>query len=128
MPRGGPRPNSGRKRGSFTVKTSLIAQQAAALGITPNEVQLATMRLLWAEANKGEKPDLALAERACAIAKDVAPYVHPRISPLNDPESKRAGDTIYNITMNMPTPAVGEDRSYRDARVIEHQPAGTEQR
>jgi phage terminase small subunit len=38
-----------------------------------------------------------------------------------DPEGKRGGDT-YNIVMNMPAPAVGEDRSYRDGPVIEHDP------
>jgi hypothetical protein len=78
--RGGRRPGAGRKPGSLTKKTREIAEQAAAEGITPLELQLATMRALWAEANAGDNLDLEKAERAAAIAKDAAPYVHPRLS------------------------------------------------
>ncbi|MGO8867340.1 MAG: hypothetical protein ACLQME_12630 [Alphaproteobacteria bacterium] len=42
-----------------------------AAGITPLEVMLKTMRMFW---RKGER------EKAAAIAKDAAPYVHPRLS------------------------------------------------
>ena len=38
------------------------------------------MRALWAEATKGDTLDLEKATEACAIAKDAAPYIHPRLS------------------------------------------------
>jgi hypothetical protein len=78
--RGGRRPGAGRKPGSATKKTREIAEQAVAEGITPLEVQLQTMRALWAEATKGNALDLEKATEACAIAKDAAPYIHPRLS------------------------------------------------
>jgi hypothetical protein len=77
---GGRRPGSGRKRGGLNEKTRKIAEKAATEGITPLEVQIETMRALWAEANQGNVLDLDKAERACAIAKDAAPYIHPRLS------------------------------------------------
>jgi hypothetical protein len=80
--RGGRRPGAGRKPGSANKKTREIADKAAAEGITPLEVQIETMRALWAEANQGNALDLDKAERACAIAKDAAPYIHPRLSSI----------------------------------------------
>jgi hypothetical protein len=80
--RGGRRPGAGRKLGSLTKKTREIAEQAAALGIMPLEVQLQTMRALWAEANEGNTLNLEKAERAAAIAKDAAPYIHPRLASI----------------------------------------------
>ena len=38
------------------------------------------MRALWDEANKGRTLDFEKATAACAIAKDAAPYLHPRLS------------------------------------------------
>lgn len=82
---GGPRKGAGRKRGSLTKKTSLLARAAAEQGITPIELMLATMRELWARAcdEAGDVVDLELAKQACAIAKDAAPYVHPRLSAVD---------------------------------------------
>src|SRR4051812_37656859 len=47
--RGGRRPGAGRKPGSLTMKTREIAAKAAPEGVTPLELQLATMRALWAD-------------------------------------------------------------------------------
>ena len=69
MPKGGTRPGAGRKPGSKTKKTALVAQRAAEAGITPLEYMLRVMR------DEGA----ALAERMDA-AKASAPYVHPRLS------------------------------------------------
>jgi hypothetical protein len=69
--RGGARPGAGRKRGSLTKRTQEIAARASAEGITPLEVMLGAMREAW---EKGEKKE------AAAIAKDAAPFVHPRLS------------------------------------------------
>jgi hypothetical protein len=80
--RGGRRPGAGRKPGSVNKKTREIAERAVSEGITPLEVQLQTMRALWAEANNGNTLDLEKATEACAIAKDAAPYIHPRLSSI----------------------------------------------
>jgi hypothetical protein len=50
MPRGGSRSGAGRRRGSLNQKTREIAEEATDRGITALEVQLETMRRLWARA------------------------------------------------------------------------------
>jgi malonyl CoA-acyl carrier protein transacylase len=77
---GGRREGAGRKLGSPTKRRREIIDEAAKDGITPLEVQLRTMRALWDEANKGGTLDFEKATAACAIAKDAAPYLHPRLS------------------------------------------------
>jgi hypothetical protein len=78
MPRGGKRPGAGRKPGKHTEhkKTKAarkIAAEAAARAITPLEVMLQAM------IHHHEAGNL---DAAAAIAKDAAPYVHPRLSAL----------------------------------------------
>lgn len=68
---GGKRPGAGRKVGSQTTKTRLIAQEAAAQGITPIEVLLGAMRHAW---------DAGDMDKACERAASAAPYVHPRLA------------------------------------------------
>jgi hypothetical protein len=77
---GGKREGAGRKPGSPTKRRREILDEAAKDGITPLEVQLRTMRALWDAANAGQTLDFAKATAACAIAKDAAPYLHPRLS------------------------------------------------
>jgi hypothetical protein len=71
MARGGKRSGAGRKKGSATRKTREIADQAALLGITPLEVMLEVMRTRY------QAKDY---DGACAVARDAAPYIHPRLS------------------------------------------------
>lgn len=89
--RGGARKGAGRKAGSITTKTREIADRAMAEGITPLEVMLQSMRRCWDDAESfqakvaGGDKDAALVvmgarQAACAIAKDAAPYVHPRLA------------------------------------------------
>jgi hypothetical protein len=73
MPRGGKRNGAGRKPGAATKKTRKIADRAIAEGITPLEVMLQAMRDCAGEGHW---------ERAAAIAKDCAPYVHPKLSSI----------------------------------------------
>jgi len=82
MPRGGRRPGAGRKPGSKLTKSQLIAAEAREAGISPLEVQLTTMRELWRRAHANGEMDADLAAQACAIAKDCAPYVHPRLASI----------------------------------------------
>jgi hypothetical protein len=71
MPVGGRRPGAGRKLGSKNKRSSRIAIAAARQGITPLEVMLEAMRKHHADG------DL---DAASAIAKDAAPYIHPRLN------------------------------------------------
>ena len=70
--RGGRRPGAGRPVGSKNQRSAEIARAAAESGITPIEVMLGTMRELWALGT----PEAKL--QAAEIAKDAAPYIHPR--------------------------------------------------
>lgn len=75
--RGGKRPGAGRPKGSenkATRKRREIAEAALEQGITPLEVMLQTMREKWEAGDK---------EGACQVAKDAAPYVHPKLSSVN---------------------------------------------
>ena len=73
MVKGGARAGAGRKKGGKNQKSREIAERAAAAGITPLEVMIATMRDLF---KKGKKVE------ASAIAKDAAPYMHPRLAAI----------------------------------------------
>lgn len=56
----------------------------AANAVMPLEVQLATMRALWAHAvEDGRITDLDLAKQACALAKDIAAFIHPRLASVD---------------------------------------------
>jgi hypothetical protein len=67
-----------------------IAEEAAAGGISPLEVMLRTMREQWElGTEEGRK-------RACEIAKDAAPYVHPRLSTIEQNTTLR-GDTLSQL-------------------------------
>ncbi len=71
MAHGGRRPNSGRKKGSATLKTRAVADKAAAEGITPLEVILEAMRVHHAAKRLDD---------AAKLASMAAPYIHPRLT------------------------------------------------
>jgi|SRR5690242_13928451 len=75
--RGGRRPGAGRPVGSKNQRTQEIARAAADAGITPIEVMLGAMRELWAVGTPEAKRD------AAEIAKDAAPYIHPRLASID---------------------------------------------
>lgn len=102
---GGARPNAGRKPGGANQKTREIADRAAREGITPLEVMLKAMRehvehseslrkqaddvdvaVLLGERDDPEasatlrKAALAAITDAAGIAKDAAPFIHPRLA------------------------------------------------
>ena len=80
MPRGGRREGAGRKPGSKLTKSQLIAAKVRDAGMSPLELQLTTMRELWRRAYLNGEMDVGLATQACQIAKDCAPFVHPRLA------------------------------------------------
>ena len=69
--RGGKREGAGRKAGSLSKKTRAIAEVAFEQGITPLEVMLKVMRDFLGAGHL---------EAAADVAKDAAPYVHPKLS------------------------------------------------
>lgn len=90
MPRGGARPNCGRKPGGSNAKTRELAMRVAAEGITPIEVMVNTMRELWLSGDK---------VAASAIAKDAAPYMHPR---LQSTEARVTSDVTIQDSADRP--------------------------
>lgn len=96
MAKGGVRPNSGRKPGSKNTKTREIAEAAAKSGITPLEVMIETMRHFYNLAVKAIS-DTEKAKHLSAAAdhaKDAAPFMHPRLQPVDG-----RGSTDLNINI-----------------------------
>lgn len=71
MPRGGKRPGAGRKAGSPNRATAAVRAEIAASGEEPRDYMLRVMR--------DERAEPA---RRDAMAKAVAPYIHPRLVAL----------------------------------------------
>jgi len=90
MPVGGKRPGAGRKPSAaraqaFTkvrIRTREMIDQAAAAGVMPITVMLESMRFLYGEAHQNGAIDRDTLMAACAVAAQVAPYVHPRLQSL----------------------------------------------
>ena len=80
--RGGRRPGAGRPVSSKNQRSAEIARAAAESGITPIEVMLGTMRELWASGTPEAKRE------AAEIAKDAAPYIHPRLASIDQTVSE----------------------------------------
>lgn len=98
MAQGGKRVGAGRPVGATSLKTREIADKAIQNGITPLEVMLAVMREAWNDSNNvvvtdagDEKANLAKAkglrqmyqDRAISAANDAAPYLHPKLAPVD---------------------------------------------
>lgn len=71
MAHGGRRTGAGRRTGSANKRTAAAKIIAVAQGITPAEVMHKAMEVHY----KAKRYD-----QAAEIAKDLAPYVHPRLS------------------------------------------------
>ena len=80
---------AGRPSGSKNQKTADIAQKAITAGITPIEVMLSAMRELWDEGTSEAKRE------AARIAKDAAPYVHPRLASIEQTVHEPQRYVIY---------------------------------
>lgn len=79
--RGGARKGAGRPKGAETRKTRLIAEKAAAEGISPLEFMLQVMRTPVSRSLQGSALVAATTLRFEA-AKAAAPYVHPRLQAI----------------------------------------------
>lgn len=83
--KGGARPGAGRKKGVHNRASAAREAEVKASGKTPLDVMIDTMRELY-EANEKVA--------ACAIAKDAAPYIHPRLASL---EAKVDASVIVEV-------------------------------
>lgn len=70
---GGPRPGSGRKKGSATMRLAAIAEKCRKEGITPLEIVIELMRDAYY--TRGAQAALEYAEIAL-------PYMHPKIAAI----------------------------------------------
>jgi hypothetical protein len=85
MPAGGKRRGAGRPKGSKnrrTVAHEELVGKAAAEGITPLEVMLEAMRTHHAAGHL---------DKAAAVAKDAAPYMHARLAQIDQHMSGTLG-------------------------------------
>lgn len=90
MARGGARSGAGRPAGSSNKRTKAIkaiTDRAMAEGITPLEVMLMAMR----KHLEGTTPDY---DAAASVAKDAAPYMHPRLSSIDANHSGEVGVVV----------------------------------
>ena len=73
---------SGKAKGTLAKRTQELRAKAKELGVDPIDVMILTM-LELVTAARDKNIELAerfhFMERACAIAKDAAPYLHPRL-------------------------------------------------
>lgn len=87
---------------------------ALADAATPIEVMLGTMRALWTTSRdaEGRVVDAKTAAAAASLAKDAAPYVHPRLATVDAPvESGLEGltDAQLDARINDLLPTAAED-------------------
>lgn len=85
MAKGGARKGAGRKPGGKNQKSREIADKAAEQGITPLEVMLDAMRHMHKMAMVDGLDDIekgSILKEAAEIAKDAAPYMHPRLAAI----------------------------------------------
>lgn len=90
------RKTGGRQKGVANTKTREIAEKAIAKGITPLEVMLALMRKAWTAAGEAltDAEKERLEDKAAGHAKDAAPYLHPKLQPVDG-----RGSTDMNINI-----------------------------
>ncbi|MFY9958916.1 hypothetical protein [Bradyrhizobium sp.] len=117
--RGGRRAGSGRKKNSPNKASAKREREAAASGATPRDVMLMSMRSLWALADENKKDKKAFEHyiRAAAVAKDAAPYFHPRLSTVDQAQGAGGTTIRVHVTGGLPvgsTPERPEGTEYSE--------------
>lgn len=81
---GGARPGTGAKPGStYPPRGRKVPLSALNKETTPVDLLIQSMQALWATAITPDGMiDIDRAKEACSIAKDVAPYVHPKLAQI----------------------------------------------
>ena len=105
-----------RRAAMPAVETEVPADLPRAPGetVTPIEVMLGTMRALWQSSRDGEGRvvDARTAAAAASLAKDAAPYVHPRLATIDAPVETGFGrmtDAELEERIKRLLPALSED-------------------
>jgi hypothetical protein len=131
--RGGKRPGAGRRKNVPNKASAAREFAAQASGETPRDVMLDAMRQLWALAQKNKnnrKLNEHYVRAAAAVAKDLAPYIHPRISATGRPVAidlppiKVAADAVAAMDVVIAMMSAGKlspDEAQQLAAVIEVQ-------
>lgn len=108
MARGGKRQGAGRKPTASALRSRAIADKMADGGVMPLEIIVTAMREDWdkyrdleSEAKKdADKLPVALAYRKSALqaASDAAPYLHPKLAPVDAKTGEVAKFVIIDPT------------------------------
>ena len=83
-----------RTKGALNKRTLEVQALAEALverGLSPLEVMLKTMEKAWDEGNT---------VLACSVAKDAAPYMHPRLNAV-----EHSGEIVASKVIRSPAPS-----------------------
>jgi hypothetical protein len=110
--RGGKRPGSGRKKNSPNKASAKREREVAASGATPLDVMLKSMRLLLALADESandRKQFEHFIRAAAAVAKDAAPYIHPRLSTVEQNTTGKPEKVIVEVIGGLPVGSTPEN-------------------
>jgi hypothetical protein len=110
--RGGKRAGAGRKPNTPNRASANRERAAAASGATPLDVMLKSMRLLLAlaEESANDKKQFEHYIRAAAgVAKDVAPYIHPRLSTVEQNMAAKPEKIIVEVIGGLPVGSTPEN-------------------
>jgi hypothetical protein len=92
MGRGGARPGAGRPKSALTKRTQEITTRVLAAGRTPLEVMLSVMDHFFAA---GEY------EKAVEVASRAAPFIHPKLAPIDSRGRDVKPNAEITINANM---------------------------
>ena len=112
---GGKRAGAGRPRGARNRKTREFIQRIEAEGWAPLDLMLHVMRGHAAAGSWNE---------AAAIAKDIAPYVHPKIARIQPIEAEGAEPINHVVVHFVKSPKENSEEIAQDERISGHT-AGT---
>ncbi len=109
--RGGRRQGAGRKKNIPNRANAIRERDAKSSGATPSDILLASMRLIWSLAQKtnSEKKKLQYVRVAASIAKDLAPYIHPRLSPVDAKQADAPVRHVIKISGGLPEGSTPEN-------------------
>jgi methanogenic corrinoid protein MtbC1 len=110
--RGGKRAGAGRKKNVPNRAIASRERKVAASGETPLDVLLRAMRLLSALADESandKKQFEHYIRAAAAVAKDVAPFIHPRISTMEQSTANRPEKIIVEVIGGLPVGSTPEN-------------------
>lgn len=110
--RGGKRPGAGRKKNVPNRASANRERKVAASGTTPLDVMLKSMRVLLelADASANDKKQFEHYIRAAAaVAKDVAPYIHPRLSTVEQSARDRSEKIVVEVIGGLPVGSTPEN-------------------